>query len=58
MADELRERRLTVLAGLKERARAAGIELETGDVWWERGTAAPLIDRMPADQWLDAMTEE
>lgn len=56
MTETATERRARIRRELVEFAGARYIPLEPGDITFSEGF--PLIDGMPADQWLEAMTEE
>lgn len=53
------ERRERLTAKLTARCTRAGITLDPGDIDWitERGTEYPEIDGMPADDWINHMTD-
>jgi hypothetical protein len=45
-----------IYAELNTRCQQAGFTLEPGDIDWDADNE-PEIDGMPADQWIDHMTE-
>lgn len=56
MIETATERRARIRRELVAFATDRHIALEPGDIKFSKGF--PLIDGMPADQWLEALTEE
>jgi len=53
--EDLAKLRIQKTALVRKRALRLGIELEEGDIAFERNYSSPLIDGMDAYEWLEAM---